>query len=482
MRLSERGAAWVVLLAAAALSLEIYWLRWTSGFPLVELHAVRHVDIGSLTHYERAQAALWVFCFAALFGLYGLAARKVRRLGQDRRALPAVLGAALLFGLALAFSFPMGALDIYGYLFQGQIIAHYQANPYLLAPAHFADDPWLKFLAWPNESANYGPLWLQLSALGAWAAAGDLLRGLLAFKLGGLLAVLLTAYTVYRFLLPRGTGEALAGALLVAWNPLVLFETAVNGHNDIAMASLAMLALLAQARGRPRLAYPLLIASALIKFVTIITLPALLVGWARGARWRGGELTRAWDGLLLAGGLLVLVYWPLWAGTRTLGFLQRGELFTASPGAVAYQLAGGAENALASTAVKLIAGGLFVAFALWRSWRTGPLPEDLAAASCDLLLAYLGLVSFWFQPWYVVAVVPFAVAADPRRRQLVLLFSASALGNYFVFNYLWLWNLEWFTQVRLQTTAVAVIYGPPVLLALRQAWLWRQQDKTVRLA
>src|SRR5262249_7624223 len=74
---------------------------------------------------------------------------------------------------------------------------------------------------------------------------------------------------------------ALRGTLFFAWNPLVLFEVAGNGHNDAIVIMFMLAGVLAFVLARRWAVLPALVAGALAKFV-----PILLVPTALAAIWR----------------------------------------------------------------------------------------------------------------------------------------------------------------------------------------------------
>ena len=227
---------------------------------------------------------------------------------------------------------------------------------------------------------------------------------------------------------------ALPGALLLAWNPLVIFEVAANGHNDIVMAALALFAVYALMRGRPEVAFPLLMLSVLVKYLTLLLVPLFVLVWlwSPATCWR--RLRPVLVGLGIAAALAVALYAPFWEGPATLGPLRRAELFTASPAAVLYFWLVDRGDPRAGQIASTLAMGLFGIVALWRTLTLGAGVARLADAAFDILFAYLCLASVWFQPWYVCLLLPFGVLAqDARRRRLAILFSASAPLNYFVF-------------------------------------------------
>jgi hypothetical protein len=258
--------------------------------------------------------------------------------------------------------------------------------------------------------------------------------------------------------------------LFVGWNPLLTIETVANGHNDIAMAFFAILGIYFLSRQKSHLSLPALMASVLVKFITLVLLPAYILSWLRAQQWSSRAFRAVVFGLLGSGVLALLFYWPFWQGPMTIGALRRGDLFTASAPALLNFILQDSGVAQASQIAKLVAYDAFLIFTLWRTWAVGSRIESLAEACFDILFAYLAVATLWFQPWYLVVLVPFAaVARDRTRRELAVIFTASVTLNYFVFDYLWIWYADWFTTVRVQSAAVLGNFGPSVLYLLVQA-------------
>ena len=137
---------------------------------------------------------------------------------------------------------------------------------------------------------------------------------------------------------------ALAGVLLLAWNPVVLYEAWGNGHNDIIMVFWVLLA-------------------------------AGLIAWRQLPDMRSRQrylLASAAGGALL----VLLAYWPLWQGTQVLSFTRRLDLFTTSLPAVIYQLSiPRLGETRAASLISDIALLLTFAFALWQGWRAARNPS-----------------------------------------------------------------------------------------------------------
>jgi apolipoprotein N-acyltransferase len=112
---------------------------------------------------------------------------------------------------------------------------------------------------------------------------------------------------------------------------------------------------------------------------------------------------------------------------------------------------------------------------LYEVWRLQSGLERTIAAAYRIILVYLFFACLWFQPWYLIWLLTLA-ALRPRLdiAHLSMLFSFTATMNYFVFDYLWMWNTAHFDFLAVQAIAVAVIYGLPLCYGLRLLLRQRQ--------
>ena len=364
-------------------------------------------------------------------------------------------GAVLLHVLVLFAPLPQSQ-DFYQYLFYGRMQSVYGANPFVVDPSAFLDDPWYVWIQWYTQPSVYGPVWTMLAA-GVTTLTGESLAG--AFV--ALKAVILALDLAVIWLIvaaARGRGDpdrAGWGVLAYAWNPLILVTVPLAGSADVALAAGFLGAYLARRRGRLAVATLLLTGVALIK---VYAVAGLLLHLVLVARQRGRQAALAHGAL--AGAVAALAYAPYWAGLDTFtGLLNAVPLSNLS-------LMGMVEDlirpvlafigvpfsaGLAQVAVRLTGGGLLAAAVGWAVYRTRD--EDSLWFNLLLVLGAYMYLTPWFLYWYIVA--PLAlVAALPRNRLTypVLLFSGS---SFIVLRYHPL-LLNWTVQTALR-------YGLPLV-------------------
>ncbi|MDX1522367.1 MAG: hypothetical protein R3264_12130, partial [Anaerolineae bacterium] len=325
----------------AVLSGLIYLLLFTLPFPLTRYYnTIPPVDYTKLTNYSPVWLTSYVIGISLLFLLYLAGLRLVMHKAASTRgstgqtenpvSLPFVLGSSFSLALISVFAYPLTAIDLFIYAIRTRGWAVYDLNPLATAPEMLpAADPWLGLAAeWVDAPSPYGPLW-ELLSLGLFTlSGGNFLTHLLALKLLMVIIYLGCAGLIYLTLRRLQPAWATAGTLAFAWNPLVIFESVQNAHNDIVMTFFLLAAVWAFAvwvtvsdslQRKPSHFYPWLICiflalSVLVKFVTIIAVPFFMVAMAaRFYGWWVRASSLVGYGLLTLA-LIIVPMLPLWPG------------------------------------------------------------------------------------------------------------------------------------------------------------------------
>lgn len=168
----------------------------------------------------------------------------------------------------LTFSYPALTYDLFNYITTAKVLYTYHENPYIVMPIEISNEPYLQFTRAANKVALYGPIWLFITSLPHTIGFGNIWATLLAFKLVNALAFLLFCVLVYKWT------KDFMNVVFFAFNPLVLIEVLMNGHNDIFMMILVLVAL----KYKNLL---VLLASWFIKGATMIVTPLLFfkISW-----------------------------------------------------------------------------------------------------------------------------------------------------------------------------------------------------------
>jgi putative effector of murein hydrolase LrgA (UPF0299 family) len=326
-----------VLLIAAVLSAAIYWFGLTQSAYLPALYREPLIDLNRLS--GGVPERLWplMFAFVALFALYLLGWKAAQRV-STRSAWLIVIGGVVIFAVILLFMYPYDAADLFDNIMHGRIISVYHANPFRDIPAQFASDPFYPYIGWRKSISAYGPGWETLAALSARLAGDDLIVNVVVFKAvlvaflagcGGLIVLIL------RRLAPE---RALAGLVLFIWNPVVVYETIGQGHNDVAMLFWMLLAIWLLLKQRYTLAILALLIGALFKFIPLLFIPAAVAIALRDLGTTRARLHWLIATTIVSVALVGLAYAPFWNGVETLSITRRMQLYTSSLPTAIYTL------------------------------------------------------------------------------------------------------------------------------------------------
>jgi hypothetical protein len=442
-----QSVAWLALCGAG--SALIYLLVFFLPHQLTQYVSVPLIPFYGMAN---ANAAVYAFGWVVLFALYYTGYRLCPR--RPSRAVMALLvGFPLLFTLILLFMYPIGANDIFDQLFRGHVYAHLGVNPFGMVPLSFPGDPLLQYVYWKGLPAAYGPVWELLAGLTSHLAGLDLLANVLAYKLLVImhfLAGLPLVYYTLRRIQPEFTTR---GLFLYAWNPLMLFEIAGNGHSDGLLVFWVLLAVFFLVREQYPLAVFALTIGVLAKFSPLLLIPIFLAAmWQRNAakplRIRFSQMLFTLSGMGL---LVILAYLPFGAGSlfTNIGYLvSRDNFWHSSVDWMAYQSLQTAFGLPTPQAQGLVrnAALLFIALLVvgqtWRIFRSPVDPavirERVLRGSFEVFFWVLLLATLYFQPWYLIwllAFVPFLPRFGYAERATVFFFTS--LGNYFI------WFLRW---------------------------------------
>lgn len=411
----------------------------------------------------------FILVVAGAFLLY-VAAYAISLHCRGRQAVAIILGFSALFSVTLLLAYPAGARDIFTNIVDGRMRWLDGFNPMLQAPVVAHRDPLYHDMTyWQFEPSYYGPFWYLLLFIPTRVVGTGLVANLISFRAITIPFMLGAALVASRVAVQRDPRLEAAAALLVAWSPLLLWESAGNGHNDIVMAFFAIWALERALKGRWQAAIPLLVLSVLTKYVTLMLLPLfILVAYKQLGR-------RCIRPLAIGAGIAtlvgVIITAPFWNGFSTFAFLaDHGDRrFTSSIGTLLGVIIDGNKATAYATSptagsdvhlLTLLLFGLAYGVITLRLWEGR---DGLLTASFYALFAYLTLISWWFWPWYVDWLVVVGGALVARRTAtLAIIFSAGALFGYAILG--WrnlLFNFQSFLPFSVAT--VAVMFVPPLV-------------------
>jgi hypothetical protein len=386
--------------------------------------------------------------FAALGVLYFFAYRAAKE-ARDWIDTSIVAFGALAFGLVLLFMYPFGAADIFDNITHGRMIAFYNANPFQQVANDFRGDPFLPYAAWRTSKSAYGPVWEIMAGATSRLAGDGVGANIVMFKLLPGLFWVLTLVVAWKMLQRAGRRPTLPAFLLLAWNPLILYEVWGNGHNDMAMAFFVLLAAWMVMEKRFTLAVGALVAGALVKYIPLLLIPlAGVIALRALPTWRRRGIF-VLSSAALSVVLIVVTFQPFWVGWDTLTIGRRATMLSGTLASAVHSILvdGPAKLPKEATAkdISLVLAALTGAVALIEAWRVQRRPnwEGFIQHSFNIYMVYLLVTVPWFQQWYAIWPLVFLPFLDAPARGLALVFGFAVLGKQLWVDPSLYWSRRW---------------------------------------
>jgi Gpi18-like mannosyltransferase len=395
---------------------------------------------GALWSWERL-VAFTFHILTAGFLAYAIAARRLTASAADsatnsaiprREYLPWILVPLAVFQITLIFVPGTMTTDIYNYAIYGEMPVLYGANPFLHTPSEFPQSPlyYLIPLYWHEAASVYGPFWVSLSAgLASLTRNSALADELLAYRVIANIAHFGNAVLVWAIARRLNAERAGSATVAYAWNPLLLLEFALNGHNDVLMLTFALAAILVGTYRRLTATAIALGLSVATKYTSVLIAGPLLFAVARAAP---GDLWAVLRRAVLAAAAMTAVVigaYAIWfEGPETFGPAwywmsgPRSNNFWPDPviAAVAGWVAGGLHLSYdegwnhTMAGFKLVAKVVLVVWVAVETLRVRNV-QDALAASARIALVFLLLVNTWLMPWYYTWPLAFCAALGWER-------------------------------------------------------------------
>jgi hypothetical protein len=323
------------------------------------------------------------------------------------------LGLSIVFHIAIVLQPLLISRDVYSYIAHGQIVSLHHANPYVQTPADFPG-----FLSrtlvgprWVDTPSVYGPLFTHLAGL-VTRATSRLDALVDAFRLIMIGASLATTFVIAAVTRRVRPGRAAFAVAAIGLNPVILFQSAGSGHNDLLVALGIALAAWCVLRERTYWAIVIVACAGLIKATAFLPL-LLLVIWVAWRRPPGERLRAGVTHAALGVAVVVVVAIPFFQWhDPTLGMLELSShegwlapsrFFRRVLDAISGDTLGAVARVV--FAVALVAAVVWLVRGVARASASGRPPLELLGAWGWALLA-LTVLGPVLLPWYLAWSLP----------------------------------------------------------------------------
>lgn len=371
----------------------------------------------------------------------------------DRPGRPTTPPRTLAYaGLVLAaVMVPMLSNDIFSMFAYGTSAAH--GDDVYASAKGLHGSVWFPFVGarWNDAPCVYGPASLVM-LLPAGLGGGNPWLALLAVKLVWLVPLVAVMETSFRSAESRPAFHA-----MVWLNPLFVVEGLGQLHTDLLGLVAVTAGIFLQSKGKPKSAWAMLGVAVLAKYTFLLAAPWFWLSGARSARERALRLPAI---AAMIGALAVAFFAPFWRGLATLT-APAHALAAGNPGGTLTEIVGhlvhlarGGKMAppdmpvaqamaldiathgttWAVTSFVLGVVSLAIAIRVLRAMLSDPADEDIISLGTGVLVVVVAtLASRRFEPWYLMAALPFfGLRCPPEWRRWWVAITAAAVAPTFM--------------------------------------------------
>jgi hypothetical protein len=206
---------------AVAIISEILYLSFYFIAPLKNLFQDHYITLKN--------SYLFIILISALLLLFYLYLQGFKAISKNNISTKTIIKIAIIFNLSLLFITPITSNDLYTYIYRSRIISVHHENPYIQPYNNLTHDKLYNTLNndWSKNTNVYGPLFTMTGATITFIAKNSLFVSIFLFKF---LFIILNIANIF---LIKKISKSKKAVFLYAWNPFIIFEFAINGHNDV---------------------------------------------------------------------------------------------------------------------------------------------------------------------------------------------------------------------------------------------------------
>lgn len=288
----------------AAVALFIYsFVQIDLGLPLTRWSVWQVIQkfFQNIGYQQRPlSSGLFIGIILVLFIFYFLILNLVRKGRISKKSIWTLI---ILVSVILTFSYNAFSYDLFNYIFDAKIVTYYHQSPYLHKALDYIGDPMLGFMRWTHRIYPYGPIWLGLTIPLSYLGLQRFLPTFFLFKILITVCFLGTTYFVGKIMQKNTPKDELFAISFFALNPLVVMESLVSAHNDVATIFFSVWSIYLLMNHKYIRSIILFILSIGIKFITVFLIPIYLLFFY----WKKKKKIVNWDWIFKISTILMII-------------------------------------------------------------------------------------------------------------------------------------------------------------------------------
>jgi hypothetical protein len=225
-----------------------------------------------------------------------------------------ILILAFVFHCIPLFVRPVFSSDVLNYVSLSRLVSEHQANPYLETYFNFTQDIFYDVLKieWSNCKAFYGPIFVMIGSFLTFLAGEHLNLSIFLFKAFFIGVNISNSYLIYKIT------RKIFPMVVYAWNPLLIFNFALDGHNDVVGVFFFLLSILFLQRKQGLFSnlasFSFLVLAILTKVYFLVFLPVFMVYVFKGVDGIRELLSYLFYFFVLGSVISIVAYFPFFEG------------------------------------------------------------------------------------------------------------------------------------------------------------------------
>jgi len=235
-----------------------------------------------------------------------------------------IVGFFVLFNLTFLFIWPIGSVDVFAYIAKSRVLSIHSINPYLVPYDNFPHDIFYNQIRhiWTAYPFIYAPLFVVIGSILTFLGGNSLFFTLFLFKLFFIVVNFLNVYLIHKIFKNNFI------TFLYAWNPLILFDFALNAHNDVLTILFILLSIFFLYKGSNiknySISFLFLLLSVFIKYTTAIFLPIFFLIILFKLRKKREQINFTLISIIIGIVIPIVLCWPFWSGLQIFSTLISG--------------------------------------------------------------------------------------------------------------------------------------------------------------
>jgi len=319
----------------------------------------------------------------------------------------------IIFSATLLFLWPIGSIDMISYIYHSRILIAHGANPFFETYNNFPHDEFFYIIKnmWSGRSALNGPAFIISTSLLTFAAGNNFPLVFFLFKAFLVTINILNGWLVYKIFKNK------IAFFLYAWNPLILFEFALNGHSDVMLILFLLLSFYFVFQKKQNiknysLGWLFLLLSVATKFITIVLLPIYYLITTINTKNLKEKIYYTLSAFIILLAVFFIIYFPFLDGpelfTRIINHSDHHDWNVKFSSFVIFWSTITLKNLSINDYMKigplvgkitLILGYLYIMFDFIKNWKKQTIKKIFSYSLFAMFLLYMTVFT-WLMPWF----------------------------------------------------------------------------------